>query len=272
MLYSYFDDSSDPNHKEYFAVGGLIGGEKQWNDFHVAWAVATVNLKEPFRSTDCEARVKQFKGWTKPQSDALMNKLVSIVLDHRLHGYASVVPIPEYKALFPDCREYDPYHLAVKHTIINMAHIGKVQGYDIFNGIECCFEDRGATARTTKRIYGELKELTTWQYGSLLKRFDLKDKTSQPLQAADLIAREAFKYFSNEGKLPTRIPVDRMRNVLNFCTWDRATLEYLRDNGGPDDLELLTSWESWEGLGRPQPPVFRTFWKDFEPRTRVRAI
>jgi len=267
MLLSYFDDSSDSSHAEYFAVGGLIGGEKQWADFHTPWAVATIDLKEPFRSTDCECQQNQFVGWSIPDCNALMAKLVSIVLEQRLHGYASVVPIPEYKAVFPGCGEYDPYYLAVRHTLINMAHLGaNVQGYEIFGGMECWFEDSDATAGSTCKIYRELRALKTWPDAFGLKGFHLEDKTLHPLQAADLVAREAFKHFKNLGNIKTRFPVERMRNVLNFCTWDLATLEYLRDNGGPDDLQLLTSWGMWQELGRPQPPTFLTFWKDFASR------
>jgi tetratricopeptide (TPR) repeat protein len=61
-----------------------------------------------------------------------------------------------------------------------------------------------------------------WQDASSLKEFHSDDKTSRPLQAADLIAREAYKHFKNLGTIQTRIPVDRMRNILCFCTWDRS--------------------------------------------------
>jgi hypothetical protein len=269
MLLSYFDDSSDPQHKEYFAVGGLIGGEKQWADFYTPWAVATIKLKEPFRSTECECQQGQFKDWSVEDCNKLMADLVSVVLSQQLHGYASVVPISDYKAVFPGCGEYEPYYLAVRHTLINMAHIGrKAQGYDIFGGMECWFEDSDATSGTACRIYRELKALKTWPDASSLKGFHLDDKTLRPLQAADLVAREAFKHFKNLGAIQTRIPVDRMRNLLSFCTWDRATLEYLRDNGGPNDLELLTSWGEWKARNRPQPPTFKTFWRNFGARVK----
>ncbi len=261
MLFSHFDDSSDPAHQEDFAVGGLIGGEKQWADFHVPWAVATVNLTEPFRSTDCECNHGQFKTWSKPDCNALMGRLVSIVLERQLHGYASVVPIADYNAVFPGCGEYDPYYLAVRHTIINLANLGlKVRGYDILGGMECWFEESNATSGSTLKIY---KDLKTWEGGRGLKGVHFGDKTIRPLQAADLVAREAFKYFKNRGTIKARIPVDRMRDVLNFCVWGRDALEYLRDYGGPEDVELLTSWERWGGLGRPEPPQLLSLWKDF---------
>jgi hypothetical protein len=54
-----------------------------------------------------------------------------------------------------------------------------------------------------------------------------------------------------EGKMiiATRVRATRMPLIiqfvmgdsLNFIVWNRATLEYLRDHGRPNDFELLTS-------------------------------
>jgi hypothetical protein len=265
MLFSYFDDSGDPRHQKYFSVGGLIAGERQWTNFHVPWAVATINLTEPFRSTECECQQGQFSTWTKTACDQLMDRLVTIILDLEIHGFASVVPIAPYRAVFPDAKEYDPYYLAVRHTLINMAHIG--HAYKTKWGIEgmtCWFEDGDATTGSTRRIYKELRSTETWETaGSLSPCPIFEDKNLRPLQAADLVAREAFKHFLNLGERPTCIPLKRMTDLLTFAVWDQSTLEYLRDHGGPEDLGLLTSWEKWEALGRPQPPPFTTFWRNF---------
>lgn len=265
MLFSYFDDSSDPRHARYFAVGGLIGGESQWTKMHVPWAVATINLKEPFRSTDCECRQNQFAGWTVQQCSDLMDRLVEIILNLKLHGFASVVPIADYKTVFPNSNEYDAYYLAVRHTIINMAHIG--HAYKSKWGIEgmsCWFEDSAATSKTTGRIYREIREVQSWPVAQSLSPSPIfESKTLRQLQAADLVAREAFKHFDNLGVRKTRIPVQRMSDLLAFIVWDVPTLEYLRDHGGPEDLELLTSWENCDERNRPRPPLFKTFWKNF---------
>jgi hypothetical protein len=265
MLFSYFDDSSDPRHQKYFAVGGLIGGERQWTQLHVPWAVATIDLAHPFRSTDCECQRGQFASWSKADCDALMDRLVTIILDLELHGFASVVPIADYKAVFPNADEYDPYYLAVRHTLINMAHLGQLykEKWGI-EGMSCWLEDSDATSATTGRIYRELRKVKTWPAAqSLAPSPNFDDKTLHQLQAADLVAREAFKHFLNFGQRPTRIPVKRMSNLLDFIAWDRATLEYLRDNGGPEDLEQLTGWADWQARGKPQPPQFNNVWKTF---------
>jgi hypothetical protein len=154
MLFSYFDDSSDSAHKKYFACGGLIGGEIQWKNLHVPWAVATIDLSEPFRSTLCECQQGQFKTWKKNKCDKLMARLVSILRELQLHGFASIVPVPEYMSVFPDAEEYDPYYLAVRHTIINMAVLGQRvrDTYNALGGMECWFENSETTSPTTLKI------------------------------------------------------------------------------------------------------------------------
>lgn len=255
MLFSYFDDSSDDRRQKYFAAGGLIGGEDQWFTFDMRWLDATRELKEPFRSTDCECNHGQFKRWKKQKCNALMDKLVTVIRFHQLMGFASIVPITEYRQVFPDSEEFDPYYLAVTHTIINMATLG----YNIRHGVKLWFEDSTVTSQSTLRIYQSLRGLKTWNAAFRLQNIDFGGKELCPLQAADLVAREAFKHIDNLGSRPTRIPTKRMHDSLSFIVWNRPTLEYLRDNGGPNNLELLTSW----GLhGRTVPPM-TVFYRNF---------
>jgi hypothetical protein len=262
MLLSYFDDSSDAKHQRFFAAGGLVGVESQWNDLYVPWAVATIDLKEPFRSTDCESQHGQFKGWNKAACDQLMNKLVTIIDDLELHGFASIVPIADYQAVFPKSGEYDPYYLAVRHTIINMAEIGHHGAQEVANvGMDCWFEESAATSGTTLRLYQELRAVSSWPQAKSLTGIHFGNKQLRPLQAADLVAREAFKYFDNQGSRPTRIPLKRIGNRCAFIVWRREHLEYLRENGGPDDLGLLTAWG--KKPDKPKPPNFERYWRNY---------
>lgn len=262
MLFSYFDDSSDPKRERYFAAGGLIGGEAQWTQLHVPWAVATIDLKEPFRSTDCECQKGQFKAWTKNACDQLIRKLVTIIVDLELHGFASIVPSDEYRGVFPRSGEYDPYYLAIRHTIINMAELGHSASKKIKSGgMECWFEQSHSTSNRTKTLYDELRAVASWEPAKSLKGIHFAGKDLHQLQTADLIAREAFKHFDNQGLRPTRIPMRRMSKLLNFIVWRKEQLEYLRDNGGPEDLGLLTTWG--RNPNKPKPPSFEVHWQNF---------
>lgn len=255
MVFSYFDDSSDQCREKYFAAGGLIGGENQWFTFDLLWLDATRELKKPFRSTDCECNHDQFKNWKKPKCNALMDQLVTVIRFHKLMGFASIVPIDLYRQVFPKSGEFDPYYLAVAHTIINMAVIG----HNIRHEVKLWFEDNPATKPSSNRIYDGLRALTDWRPSAKLKGISFDPKTLCPLQAADLVAREAFKHIDNLGLRPTRIPTKRMGDSLNFIVWNKNALEYLRDNGGPADLHLLAHWGE---QGKPVPRM-TVFWRNF---------
>jgi hypothetical protein len=63
------------------------------------------------------------------------------------------------------------------------------------------------------------------------------------LQAADLLAREAFKHLDNVGIRPTRKPVEKLREQLYFIPWNAEGLNHLAANGGPENLDLLANWD-----------------------------
>jgi hypothetical protein len=53
-----------------------------------------------------------------------------------------------------------------------------------------------------------------------------------------------------------------MAHLINFARWNQATLEYLRANGGPNNLELLTSaWYQDAAAPYPKAPDFDIFCK-----------
>jgi hypothetical protein len=127
--------------------------------------------------------------------------------------------------------------------------------------MQCWFEHSETTSGTTRAIYRRLRSVDSWEQAqSLDSDVHFHDKTLYPLQAADLVAREAFKHFLNQGKRKTRIPLRRMSDLLNFIVWRRPQIEYLLDNGGPDNLGLLTSWGRDD---RPRPPQFETYWGNY---------
>ena len=60
VIFSYFDDSGDDKREAHVAVGGIIGHEIWINLCEGNWIKETKNLKEPFRSIDCECQHGQF--------------------------------------------------------------------------------------------------------------------------------------------------------------------------------------------------------------------
>jgi len=256
-LHAYFDDSADSKHAEYQAVGGLVGSGTQFDFLDILWADATKDLKEPFHATDCETQHGQFEGWEKQDCDELMKQLVTVIRRTDLHGVGFVVPVGAFRAIFPEAEDFDPYFLALRQTLINMAYISCPTKSDSCNRIDVqvMCED-GPTYNVAERIYDELKNFNGWTWGKSLSGFKAGSKRRMSLQASDLVAREAYKHAANLGIRKTRKPVKALHDVLSFHLWTPQCLEYLRDNGGPKDLALLAGW----GQGHVKPPQMLRFY------------
>jgi hypothetical protein len=242
VLRGYFDDSGDDKQQRFSAIGGLVGGPDQWFHFEKQWNIATYDLKKPFHSTDCEAQRGCCDGWSMDRAAALMKQLSAIIASTHLGGFGAVVPIVEYRAVFPNSGKHDPHFLALKQTIINMAYLcrlGALSGH--LDSVAICHEE-GQTSPAARQIYCDLKATPGWKDSKYLVGFSTADKRLASLQGADLVAREAFKHADNIGKRKTRRPVKALHRGLSFHLWTRDSLEYLKSNGGPDNLEVLTTW------------------------------
>lgn len=240
MYFAYFDDSADERKERFIVVGGLIADELVWDRFELLWLSATHELKEPFHATDCEGGFEEFADrvkWPKSKRDALMASLVGLIREHRLGGFASVVPVSDYRDVFPGSEKHAPYCLALKHTLVNMAQIG----VDLSSNVQCWFE-KGDADGESLRIFNQMTSLHSWKNGRRLTSIAFHSKTRVPLQAADLMAREAFKHHDNIGIRPVRKPVLALWNSISFHCWTRDSLEHLKGLGGQENIEALTSW------------------------------
>jgi hypothetical protein len=225
--------------------GGIVGHEILINLFEQLWIEETKNLKQPFRSTDCECQHGQFADWKKSDCDAVMARLLNIVCERRgLHdpvvgAFASVVPVPLYHQFFPDCRKDDPYRLAVAHTIVQMARIGKRTS----TGVKLCFEESNECHTVIDSMFHSLKRLQSWNLNERGRLVDISfgTKSVVPLQAADLVAREGFKLADNLGKRPLRKPLSRMWDQIGVLLWNEPTLKQLKDRNWPDNVGAIVS-------------------------------
>jgi hypothetical protein len=244
MIFSYFDDSADEKRESYIVAGGILAHHQLWNGFEARWRDETRELKEPFRATECESQMGQFAAWSKSKCDDLMARLVTVIREFRLGGFASIVPVPDFKSTFsiPDknATADAAYELAVAHTIINMAHLAECHGQIVKFWFESSAQKTDAA---TLAIYNGLRELECWKNRNLLQGISFDSKQLRPLQGADLVAREAFKYVYNLGKRTVRKPAKRLWETIAFLMWTWEELDQLRDRGWPNDLGALACWD-----------------------------
>jgi hypothetical protein len=261
LIKGYFDDSGDDKKKDWAIVGGLVGYENVWSHFEVKWASATYQLKKPFHAAACEAQRGCCEGWTVKQCRELMKELTGIIKQTRMGVFGSIVPIQTYRDVFPNSGYYDPYYLAVKHSIINMAYLGRLSASTREFSAISLMHEQGDRDGKLYGIYKAMKGVKSWPDAKYLDGFTIGSKRVNGLQAADLIAREAFKLIDNIGTRPLRKPVRELKNQASFHFWTPECLEFLRAKGGQDNLEFVTSWGQ---TGEVFPQMIRLFREGFD--------
>lgn len=258
VIRAYLDDSSDPKRAKFISVGGLAAPVIRvnsvqmldgWDALEFKWLSVTHELTAPFRSTDCETGHGQFEEWSIERRSQLMRDLVSVLTGTTVRGVAIIVPVQEYRETFPDAGEYDPYYLGVTYVMAALANYGDHEGQQ---SVKFSFEDSDATAGKTHALYKQLKSLRNWGAAKRLGGIGFYDKRLLALQAADLLAREAFKHFDNlETDRPMRKPLQRLLGNNRFCVFGVSprALRVIRDDfGWPGDLLSLAKEAEIRGL------------------------
>jgi hypothetical protein len=234
----YFDDSSDEKHEQYFAYGGLIGSPDQWDEFQVQWGIETTGLEQPFHSADCDSGYGQFVGWPNEKRFDLMARLTAVIKRISLFGFASIIPVSDFKTVFPSLREREATQTAIAHVVVNMASVAN-RARDDF----ALWFESGNHNSWTVNVFERLRA-SGWEAINHVRGPAFENKQYQPMQAADLVAREAFKHIDNLGRRDPRKALVKISNTMFFMLWTVGTLKHFAENGGPDKLNAL--WESRE--------------------------
>jgi hypothetical protein len=243
MIHAYLDDSGDEKRVQYAACGGVFGEDVTMTFTEAFWQAEVKDLKEPFRSTDCECQHGQFKTWKKKDCDALMGRLVGVLTRTGMQTavLGTAVPVPLFREIFPDAQPDDAQRLAIRHVLVSLVKIARRRN----ERVKVWFES-GPTDADALRAYNEVR---AFNFPNVLERDRLAgiafgDKTMYALQAADLAAREAFKAASNRGKRPRRKPLLRMWFQTGILEFSNTCLVRLRDAGGPLAISAI------EGMGK----------------------
>jgi hypothetical protein len=137
-----------------------------------------------------------------------------------LYGYAAVVPIPEFKKVFPALEIKEAFCLIVTQVIFNAA----VLGNDGDRDVNLWFES-GSSNGVILKSFRAVSALD-WRPNKRLRRIRFKDKSLRALQAADLVARESYKHIDNFGIRSPRMPVHELSERLVFMCWTLSRLQY----------------------------------------------
>jgi hypothetical protein len=222
---AYVDDSGsgDP---PVFLLAGFVAGAERWAEFSEHWIEALRGPPKPdyFKMAEAAAFEGQFKGWSEPDRDARLAKLVGIIKDHVLVGVSSVVYHHDYSEVISDklSKETDAPYWLMYHAIMEL-----VYRWELANGIRekinFIFDEQfkqSDMAQASWSVYydqspAEFKEL----FGD--RPVHKNNVDTWPLQAADMLAWHIRRsYYEQESG----------------NTFFSPTMEVLRSIGGAHDL------------------------------------
>lgn len=191
-LGAYIDDSGsgDP---PVFVLAGFIARAERWLDFNDRWREA---LDGPphikyFKMKDAFALTNEFLGWDAPSRDRLIHRLVKIISDTALFGFANIVYHEDYRAAFRGkiTKQMDsPYWLMYHFTIRIVLRC--LLEREIDEPVSLVFDEQNAQTDQVQAVWSLfLRELPDRERRLLAGRPDHRSEMEAlPLQAADLLA------------------------------------------------------------------------------------
>jgi hypothetical protein len=220
MLHAHIDGSGSTGDSPVFVLAGYVASVAQWEAFSNDWQAA-LDLEVPRKlavlKTNHAYRLNDpkslFYGWTAQQRDARLIEFVKTINKHAMHGIVSVVPIEPYLRLFkgkfkPDALDR-PYFISFFGILVNLLLLTRRLQLD--DRIDFIFDEEG----------GESEALLMEQYRLCMSMAPVdvqnlcggppsfkKDHELRPLQAADMIAWHARRYYNDlyAGKQPEAEP------------------------------------------------------------------
>jgi len=199
-LHAYFDESGTHADSDAVTVAGYISTAEQWELYTRDWTAALAEWRlTTFHMTDFANGVGPFRFWTEEERRFRFARLIRIINDHVIASVGIAVPMRAFDQIFPKPAK---------------RFIGGAYGL----AATCCFMDSArilASSYPSARIayvfeagapgVGEVSKVFRWNYNDRGQRpkykllsLEFADKTVLPLQAADILAYELYKYFPHQ--------------------------------------------------------------------------
>jgi hypothetical protein len=246
LLKAYFDESGFEG--PLFTLCGYVAPRDVWETFDGQWqALLQKPCIYPVESIYADSICKpleylhaqemeglgsgRFRQLGQHNRYYLINASISLITRSPIIGVGSGVLMEAYKKLPERARQYfgSPYMMCLRSVLSEVArHSRAFIGEDEY--IAYIFEDQPKWALKARELWEQLKAVYAAEYRMGTLAFAPKKKFT-PLQAADRLAYETFKHFSEPHK--TRPAWNR------FLTWGQHHGKYFDEAGAKIALEDL---------------------------------
>jgi hypothetical protein len=248
MFRGYIDESGND---QWFTLSCLMARAADWISIESAWKKVlrqkNRELKKSgrkeisrFHTADCSSCVGEFEGWSIPEQIEFSKKLLDIFNVYVTSFVAFTFPIGDFKEVFSE-HANDPYPqmygFLTKFIMLQLVEEIECDGHIPSIPVNfALFHDRTShdsdLLSAFNHTMNEDQTFDKQKYFSSITSIGWE--SCVPLQAADLIAYEAFKSIDNQsaGRKPRR-SLTTLRKSPNFGgrskLFSRANLEFLRD-------------------------------------------
>lgn len=244
MFVAYFDESGTQRGSPVVAVAGFLAPEKQWARLQVEWAKVLQDEKlSYFHMTDWENRQGQFKGWDNDRRIAVYRRLIGIIQRRITIPVFSGVKTKDYAEVKIWERFHNmpksPYAFCSVMCMRLLVNWADAVGHQ--EPIAYIFEsgamNRGELMAGHSAIMRDEKNKRRYRLGS----FTYADKRElSPLQAADILAYEAYKYLRNELEGKVRQQRKSLTSLFEKMRIDHKSCMFMPRKGLEDYLASIS--------------------------------
>lgn len=202
MLYAYADDSGTHKASEVVVYGCLWGAKHDWQNFEGNWlkVLARYGLQN-FHAAIVEARRHEYAHLRSTEAEALTLELARVIVDCGIRHVTAAIDRPAWDAVVdadPSASAFkerfrDPLHLGLEHCLQVTAEWSRLNAES--EPVALMANNQGEAEATARDLYAAYQDSAKWN-GILSGPFTfMAAKRFPPLQAADLVAREAHKHW-----------------------------------------------------------------------------
>jgi len=223
VIQGFIDDSGGDGRSPVFVLAGYVAKAEQWEAFTDEWQ-KVLDYPDPtpikFLKTNQIYRNNvpntDFYGWTDKQRDARLKMFIAAIRRHVLHGIVSVVPMEPYERLmkgkFNLAMLDRPYFLSFFGILINLLKL--THDLKLDDKLDLIFDEQNVRKEVLAAEFDKCMALAPPELHKLCGGMPIfgSDHDALPLQAADMLAWHARRYYYDECS--GKNPVNEASNVF----------------------------------------------------------
>jgi Protein of unknown function (DUF3800) len=241
MLTAYFDDSGTSDNDPVVAVGGYVASTTMWDTFNSRWRELLLrNGIKRMRRADLENLVGEFADWNPDRRTAFVKKAHAIIKRCTYAPLGVAIVKKDFEDSFPSnstARKFGFYGWGAHGCVATLGEW--CRKYNKREPIHIVFESGTKGQEQVNRTLKILAEQPDTRHLDACRfTWTFADKSILPLQAADVVAYEFYKFIKNEivdfRKRKVRLSaLDLFRDTdLDFLRhFDKEGFENLKKEG-----------------------------------------